>query len=136
MVVIVGGILRQRGILDITLGFLHRRVCEEQVHEGKQFALLLARLFVADVLPHLGQIDVGAVLNDSVSHCLRLTVFDAEHVPFFVCGRNISYRHPCFGTFRFGEGKGGKSSAVYILDTSIIQRVDIGLDISIITLSL
>lgn len=45
---------------------------------------------------------------------------------YFICW-DIPYRHPGLWVYGFGEDRRGKSYAIFILDTSIIQRVHIGL---------
>lgn len=96
MVVIVGGEPRYFGMFDTPLDFQRRHVGKKEVHERKQLPLLLAGLFVADVFPHLGHIDIVAVFDDSVSHGLCLSILDAQHIPVFIFAGSIAYRHPSF----------------------------------------
>lgn len=96
MVVIESRVFRQLGIDDVLCGLLFRHVCKKKVHERKQLPLLLARLFVTDVLPHFCQIDVCAIFNYGICHSLGLTILNAENKPFSFFTRGIPYRHPCF----------------------------------------
>ena len=54
-------------------------------------------------------------------------VGNTEDILYLVFCWDIPYRHPGLWVYSFGEGRRGKSYAIFILDTSIIQRVHIGL---------
>jgi len=95
MVVVVCRVLGFLAVLDIFFGFLRCGVDKKKIHKREQLALFLARLFVADILPDLGQIHVSTVFDDGIRHGLRLAVLDTEDKPKFVCGWGISHRHPC-----------------------------------------
>ena len=93
--VIIGGIARLPGVLDILLSLGGGDIGKKDVHEGKQLTVLLARDLVADVPPDHGQIDIGTLLDQRVSNGLGLAILDAQHIPPSVWGWHIAYRHPC-----------------------------------------
>lgn len=113
MVVIEAQPRQFRRLLDVSVGLLCSGIGKDEV--GNQvFQVALA--FSLDILLYvfLGNVGIGAIIDEIVGGLVLTTVRGPKYVPFLLWRLYISYRHPCFGANSFGEGIGGKANAARV----------------------
>ena len=81
------------GIFDVFLSLFRSRIYEKKVLDQRFQKLLL---FTINPLTNvtLGYIDIRAVFYDIVRSLVLSAVRGTEHIPKFVLGGYIPYRHP------------------------------------------